>query len=60
MRHQQSIDFGDKPNPSHPLDLNEEQHRLLIALMGEMVFHVFQSLRTESDEYTPEAIKDQY
>lgn len=58
MRHQQSIDFDDKPNPSRPLDLDEEQHGLLITLMGEMVFHVFQTLRTESDEHTQDAVKD--
>jgi hypothetical protein len=56
MQHQQSFDLDD--NPSRPLDLDEEQHRLLISLMGEMVFHVFQTLRTESHEHTQESTKD--
>lgn len=58
MRHQQSFDFNDSQNRSRPLDLDDEQHRLLIELMGEMVLLVFHALRTETHEYTQETDKD--
>ena len=58
MRHQQTFDFNDKQNPTRPLDLDDEQHRLLVELMGEIVFHVFHSLRTETHEHTQETNQD--
>lgn len=58
MRDQKTFDFNDKQNPSRPLDLDDEQHQLLIELMGEMVIHIFHALRIETNEYTQENNKD--
>lgn len=58
MRHQQTFDFNDKQNPSRPVDLDAEQHRLLIELMGEMVFHIYHALRKESHEHSQESTED--
>ena len=58
MPHQKTFDFNEKQNPSRPLDLDDEQHQLLIELMGEMVIHVFHALRIETNEHTQESNKD--
>ena len=58
MQRQRSFDFNDSQNRSHPLDLDDEQHQLLIEMMGEMVFHIFHALRIETNEHTQETNKD--